>query len=291
MTLVSAFTRLQTGFNAARSVARSIHQVRYRSALVTGGSKGLGEAIVRRLLSEEGYSHITIADVDEVSGRRLVLEFPSKLQFIRTDVSKPEDVANAVEQAATFSDEGVLHALVNNAGVVGPQQTYAEYDLDEWHRVLNINLNGVFYGLKYGLAHMVSKAAEMGANGEDPNFAIVNLSSTAGFRGLPLLGAYTASKWAVRGMTQAAGVEYAQHKIRVNAIAPTSTETTMISQFIAMSSDPEEVRNNLTAMNALPGLTQPQDVADACAFLLSRNAKYITGHTLPVDAGALSRLV
>ena len=279
-------------FYSAMAVLSTLHslsrqfrgtQVRHRSALITGGAKGLGEAIARRLVKH--YSQVTVADVDETSGRRLEEEFVN-LRFVHADVSKPQDVANAVEVAANFGG-GMLHSLVNNAGVVGAYATYADYELDEWHRVLNVNLNGVFYGLKYGLAHMVEKAKHAE---DDPNFAIVNLCSTAGCRGVPHLGAYTAAKWAIRGMTQAAAVEYGPYKVRINAIAPTAIETPLTRQFVQSSPDPDETRVLLTKNNALPGFPQPEDVAGACAFLLSKDARYITGHTLPVDAGVLSRL-
>ncbi len=264
-------------------------QLRYRSVLVTGGANGIGEAIARRLLRDGDFTHITIADVDKDAGQRLQIEFPNNLRFVYADVSNPDDVANAVEVAATFDEVRMLHAIVNNAGVLGPSQEYADYDIEEWKRVLDINLNGVFYGLKFGLAQMMSQIPNLDP-GDDPNFAIVNISSTAGSRGTAQIGPYTASKWAVNGMTQAAAVEYAPHRIRVNAIAPTSTETVLINNFIASSPDPIATQKQVTAMNALPGLQKPDDVAGPCSFLLSRDAKFITGHILPVDGGALAKL-
>jgi len=177
-----------------------------------------------------------------------------------------------VEQAAKLDYDGVLHALFNNAGVVGLQQSYIDHDIEEWHRVLNIDLNGVLYGLKYGLAQMVKQAEKNAAQeSDDPNFAMVNRASTAAFRGLPNIGPYTATKWAVRGMIMPAAMENAQYKIRVNAIAPTDTETDMIRQFVASSPDPEKVLEVMQAMNALPGFPQPVDMAAVCAFLLNRS--------------------
>ena len=156
-----------------------------------------------------------------------------------------------------------------------------DYDVKEWKNVIDVNLNGTFYSMKFALAQMAKQST---------GGSVVNLSSTAGFRGMANLGPYTASKWAVRGMTQMAAAEYAQMNIRVNAIAPTTCETPMVANVIAGAADPALMAEMSTAMNAQPGLVQPSDVAASAAFLLSEEARYITGHTLSVDAGALSRM-
>ncbi len=267
------------------------HVRRLRSVLVTGGANGIGEAIARRLLRDGAFTHVTIADVDQAAGQKLQMEFPNNLRFVYADVSNPEDVANAVEVAAAFDEDHMLHAVVNNAGVLGPLQNFAEYDIDEWKRVLDTNLNGVFYGLKYGLAQMMAQIPKLDPPDQDPNFAIVNVSSTAGSRGSVNIGPYTASKFAINGMTLAAAVEFAPHRIRVNAIAPTTTETSMVRQMIDSSPDPVLTRDNCLAMNALPGFPQPEDVAGSCCFLLSQDARFITGHILSVDGGALAKLL
>lgn len=245
-----------------------------KSALVTGGAGGLGEAICRRLASD-GYK-VVVCDVAD-GGKALADELGG--HFVRCDVSDPAAVKAAV--AETVSVYGGLDAMVNNAGVVGSQLPIGDYDLEEWHRVMNINMNGTFYGMRYGLAQMAL---------QETGGSMVNMSSVAGFRGLPNLAPYTASKSAVRGLTQMAAVEYSNKKIRVNAIAPTACETPMVAAFIAGAKDPEMAQHKVTDMNALPGFVQPSDVAAAAAFLLSEDARFITGHTLPVDAGALSRM-
>mmetsp|Transcript_8946 Transcript_8946/g.13886 ORF Transcript_8946/g.13886 Transcript_8946/m.13886 type:complete len:139 (+) Transcript_8946:404-820(+) len=117
-----------------------------------------------------------------------------------------------------------------------------------------------------------------------------NLPSTTGFRGFENLGPYTPSNFAGRGMKHAAPVEYASKNIRVNAIDPTSVETPIGKAFLESMPDKELTKAVVTASNALPGLPQPCEVVSACFFLLSYEARYITGHTLPVDAGALSRI-
>ena len=245
-----------------------------RNALVTGGAQGLGEAICRRL-SRDGDWHVTVLDVNEKNGLQLAKEINGT--FRKVDVTDPAQVEDAIGQ--TVHDRGSLDAVVANAGVVGQQLPLGDYDLDEWKRVLDVNLNGVFYTLKYALAQMAK---------QETGGSIISLCSTAGFRGISTLGPYTASKWAIRGLIEVAAVEYAQKNIRVNAIAPTSCETQMVKDF--MASLPASMADKITAMNALPGYVQPEDVANAAAFLLSDEARYITGHALPVDAGALCRL-
>mmetsp|Transcript_14594 Transcript_14594/g.25714 ORF Transcript_14594/g.25714 Transcript_14594/m.25714 type:complete len:276 (+) Transcript_14594:70-897(+) len=246
-----------------------------KSVLVTGGASGIGEAICRHL-SKDGYA-VFIADINSVAGEGLAKELAGST-FLEVDVTVPEQVEGAVLRIA--KEHGALDGLVNNAGVVGPQAPFGDYDLDEWKRVLDVNLNGTFYGLKYGLTQMAKQG----------NGSIVNMSSTAGFRGICNLGPYTASKFAARGLTQAAAVEYGGKNIRVNSVAPAACETEMVNSFIGSSPNPDAMRDLITANYAMDGFVQPGDVAAAVAFLLSNDARFITGHTIPVDAGALSRI-
>lgn len=244
-----------------------------RSALVTGGANGLGRAISKKL-SHDGYN-VAICDI-AAEGEQLSKDIGG--MYIRTDVTQPKQLEEAVAQVVQAY--GRLDAVVNNAGVVGEQLPLGEYDLEEWKRVTDINLNGAFFVLRFSLAQMVKQPT---------GGSIVNISSTAGFRGFCNLSPYTAAKWAIRGLTQQAAVEYCEKNIRVNAVAPTTCETPLVAGFINNHADPAFMQETITSMNALPGFVQPSDVANAVAFLLSDDARYITGHTIPVDAGALSR--
>lgn len=246
-----------------------------RSALVTGGAQGLGEAISRRL-ARDGYS-VFVADIDADLGGALADEIGGA--FVQCDVRDAQSVDSAVQ--TVVQSVGSLDALVTSAGVVGPLVPTAEYDIEQWQKVVDVNLNGTFYSLKYALAQMVK---------QQTGGSVVTLSSTAGFRGMVGLGPYTASKWAVRGMTQTAAAEYAQMNIRVNGIAPTTTETPMVANHIASAADPAEMEKLTTSMNAQPGMVQPEDIAASAAFLLSEEARFITGTMLPVDAGTLTRM-
>lgn len=246
-----------------------------RSALVTGGALGLGEAICRRL-ADDGYS-VFVADVDETAGTEVADAIGGT--FLSCNVCNPNEVNEAVQNVVNSA--GSLDALVTSAGIVGSQVPMGDYDIEEWQKVLNVNLNGLFYSMKFGLTQMAKQST---------GGSIVNISSIAGYRGIMNLSPYTASKWAVRGMTQSAATEYGYMNIRVNAIAPTGCETPMVKGFIDGADDPVYMADQLTSQNAQPGFPQPSDVADVTAFLLSDEARYITGHTLNVDAGSLSRI-
>lgn len=252
--------------------------MRHKSVLVTGGAQGLGEGICRRL-ADDGYQ-VTAADVQVEAGQKLAADIQG--QFIKCDVRVPDQVESAIQ--SVVAKHGTLDALVNNAGVIGgagSQRYYGDLDIDVWKNVFDVNVNGTFYGLKYGLSQMVK---------QESGGVIVNISSIAGFRGILHLGAYIPTKFAVRGMTHAAAVEYGNRNIRVNAIAPTAVETPLVKGFMDNVPDREIAEKLVTASNAQPGVPQPSDIAGACSFLVSEDARYITGVTLPVDAGSLSRL-
>lgn len=246
------------------------------TALVTGGAQGLGKAICRRL-ARDGHWSVVVVDINEEKGSQIAREIQGS--FIKCDVTDPKQMEAAI--ARTVEDRGSLDGVVVNAGIVGEQKPLGEYDLEQWKNTIDVNLNGAFYTLKYALAQMAT---------QDSGGSIVSLSSTAGFRGITNLAPYTASKFAIRGLTEMAAVEYGGRGIRVNAVAPTGCETTMVKNWVASSPDPEAMAHVVTDMNALPGFVQPSDVGNAVAFLLSGEARYITGHTLPVDAGALCRV-
>lgn len=235
----------------------------------------MGAAIAQRL-AQDGY-RLTICDVAQEKGEAVARSIGGA--FLQADVSKASDVQAVV--ADVVKAHGRLDAFVNNAGVVPAQKPLGDFDIEEWHRVVNVNLHGAFYGLKFALAQMVQ---------QPEGGSIVNVGSIAGFRGLCNLSPYTASKFALRGLTQQAAVEYGEKNIRVNAVAPTGCETDMVAEFIRSSKDPEWMLGQVCAKNAQPGLVQPSDVASAVAFLLSEEARFITGHTLPVDAGSLCRM-
>lgn len=248
-----------------------------RGALVTGGSQGLGAAISRRL-AQDGF-HVTIFDLESTTQNAESLAAEIGGSFFAGSVADPEAVKAAV--TSVVDKCGSLDALVNNAGITGSRKPIGEYDLNDWGNVIDVNLSGTFYCLKFALAQMSQ---------QESGGAIVNMSSIAGYRGKTNLAPYVASKFAIRGLTQAAAVEYATKNIRVNCVAPTFVEVEKMTNYIEASEDPESVRAMFNVSNALAGTVMPSDVGAAVSFLLSDEARFITGHCLPVDAGALSRI-
>lgn len=262
--------RNQTPFTL-RNKAIKYYSRMPKSVIVTGGSQGLGEAISRRLASD-GFK-VTIFDLEATSSKGESVASEIGGAFFAGSVTDPEAVKAAV--ASVVEKCGSLDALVNNAGITGAHQLIADFDLDAWNNCIDVNLNGTFYFLKFALAQMSDQPS---------GGAVVNMSSLAGFRGESKLSPYVASKFAIRGLTQAAAVEYANKNIRVNCVAPTFVKVAKMDIL------PQKTLEQFSATNALPGVVQPNDVAGAVSFLLSIDARFITGHCLPVDAGALSRL-
>lgn len=242
--------------------------------LITGGASGLGKATAERF-DKEG-AKIVIADIQVEEGEK-VAEALNEAIFIETDVTKHEAVKHAVNK--TVEKYGSLDILFNNAGIDGEQKPTAESTLENWEKVRSIDLDGAFYCLKYGLDQMKEQGSGV----------IINTSSTAGLVGFENIPPYTASKGALVQLTKSCAMEYAEHGIRVNAIAPSVVKTALVEHFIENSENPEATAEEFNSINPMPGWIQPEDVAAAVAFLASDEARYITGHTLPIDGGYVSQ--
>ncbi|ETR76567.1 3-alpha-hydroxysteroid dehydrogenase [Afipia sp. P52-10] len=233
-------------------------------AIVSGGARGMGAAEAR-LLVKSGAT-VIVGDILENEGRALQAELGEACVFTRLDVTVEADWKRAVELAVS---RGKLTGLINNAGVF-QSRTLLETDLATFENVVRINQIGTFLGMQ-------AVVPAMAANGGG---SIVNVSSTAGLRGLPGAMAYTASKWAVRGMSKAAARELGRHNIRVNSIHPGPIETDMLS-----TRTPEEAEKRLRQV-PLRRMGQPDEVANLAVFLLSSQSAYMTGAELAIDGGA-----
>ena len=239
-------------------------------AYVTGGASGLGEATARRF-ADEG-AKVVIADIDEEGAKSVAGSLPDAIAQ-RVDTSDAASVEASI--AAAVQHYGRIDIVFNNAGISGEQLLIHEMSVDNWKRVRSINGDGVFHVLKYSIAAMLQSGGGV----------IVNTSSTNGLIGIPNIAPYTFTKWGVVGLTKSVAIEYARHGIRVNAVAPTVVRTTLVEKFIEEAADPEEMAQRMENFNPMPGMPTPEDVAAAVAFLASDEARFITGHVIPIDGG------
>lgn len=241
-------------------------------AIVTGGGSGIGAAVARQLGEEK--AEVVVADLDADAARAIAAEIRShggKARDYAVDVADPAAVEELVQ--FTVGKCGGLDLAVNNAGIAGVRKATADYPLDDWHSLMNVNLNGVFYCMKYEIAAMQQRGAG----------AIVNMSSVLGSVAMRTAPAYTAAKHGVVGLTKAAALEYARSGIRVNAVGPGWIDTPLLSEQLD-----RELRL-MTALQPMGRCGKPEEVAALVCFLLSDQASFITGSYHLVD-GAYSAL-
>lgn len=237
-------------------------------ALVTGAARGMGAAIARRLVAEG--ARVLLGDVRADEGGAVADDLGGSARFRRQDVTSEQDWEEAV--AAAESAFGRLDAVVNNAGML-QMAAVTDLTVEDWERIVRVNQRGVFLGMKHG----VPALRRAGAG------AIVNISSVEGLGGGPLLTGYTATKFAVRGMTKAAALELGGDGIRVNSVHPGAIDTAMIRE---QTGGNEAAERFMSGQTALDRMGRPEEVAAAVAFLVSDDASYMTGSELVVDGGA-----
>ena len=247
-------------------------------AIVTGAGRGIGRAIAR-LFAAEGAAVVvaarTIAEGEETVA--LIEGTGGNARFISTDVSQDAEVRALA--AETIRAHGRLDALVNNAGVGGPGKPLAETSEVEWDRVIDTNLKGCYLGMRYAIPHL--RAAGGGA--------IVNLSSVLAEQTLPGCTAYTASKAAIIGLTKATALEVGRDRIRVNCILPGSTDTPMMWDGLA-EAERLEIEPQVASAAPLGKVGQPEEIARVALFLVSEASSFMTGASLLVDGGLLTRI-
>ncbi len=235
-----------------------------RVYLISGGSRGLGEAQARQIVAEGG--KVVIGDVLAEEGRKLAAELGEACMFQSLDVTSETHWDQAVALCEMI---GKLHGLVNNAGVFAPLGLM-ETDVAQFERHMRINQLGTFLGMR-----AVTPALERTGSG-----SIVNISSAAGLRARPSTFAYTGTKWAVRGMTKAAALELAGRSIRVNSVHPGPVDTDMLKV-----RGSEEFLRNLERI-PMKRMGAKEEIARVVLFLLSDDSSYMTGSELAVDGGA-----
>lgn len=237
-------------------------------ALITGGARGQGAAAVRRFVAEG--ARVMIADIADDEGKRLADELGDAAVYRHLDVSSERDWTETVDDVAY--QFGELTVLVNNAGILH-FSPLAETTLEDYERVIRINQIGAFLGMR----SVVGLMTEAGGG------SIVNLSSVEGIGGMPLVVAYTASKFAIRGMTKVAALELGSKGIRVNSVHPGMINTRMVQD----AAGGAEVDLSVAAERLpLARAGQPEEIADVVVFLGSDESSYCTGGEFVADGGA-----
>ncbi|MFE6053555.1 glucose 1-dehydrogenase [Kitasatospora sp. NPDC056446] len=235
-----------------------------KTVVITGGARGLGAEAAR--LAVAAGAAVVVTDVLEEDGRATAAALGERARFVRHDVTSEEDWQRVVDFAV--AEFGAVHGLVNNAGI-STGTLLAEESVEHFRRVLDINLTGVFIGMKTVVPAM--RAAGGGS--------IVNISSAAGLMGLALTAGYGASKWGVRGLSKIGAVELGTERIRVNSVHPGMTYTPMTASVGILPGEGNYPNTPMARVGEAP------EIATAVVYLLSDDASYVTGAELAVDGG------
>lgn len=251
-------------------------------AIVTGAAGGLGFAVAKELLNQGAGVALVDQSAEglEKVKDKIQCEIPgAEALYLTANVASEEDVRGFIKKTADHF--GGIDYLHNNAGMKGPRKKITEYDSDDFNRVLDVNMYGVFFGMRYVLPVMKS-----GGGG-----SIVNTTSVYGLLGSRYQAGYIASKHAVSGLSKTAAAEFMPYGINVNAIAPVGIRTRMLTETLASMNpeNPEKALEVFTKNNPSQRISKPEEIAGIVSFLFSTHARYINGQIITIDGGTSSQ--
>ncbi|MVM32402.1 glucose 1-dehydrogenase [Spirosoma sp. HMF4905] len=269
-------------------------------AFITGAGSGIGR--VTALAFAKAGASIVVAEINESNGRETVEQIQQQggnAIFISCDVADSEQIEKAVQQ--TVNVFGRLDIGINNAGIGGKFGRLLDQTKQDFNQIMAINVGGVFYGMQAQIRQMLTQK-EKGHSTEDHSIGnhpgrsnlagghpaqgkIVNVSSIAGVRGMPMGAPYSASKHAVIGLTKTAALEYVRHNIRINAVCPVYTHSPMVDELISTAPGMEERMRRMVPMGRFG---QPEEVAQAILWLCSDENSFVTGQAIQIDGGLMA---
>ncbi len=240
-------------------------------ALITGATAGIG-GITALLLAERGVK-VALSGRRKELGRKLVDDIKAKggeAEFFESSVDDERQVRELVH--AVVAKYGALDMAVNNAGISNETKALAESNTDNFQAMLRTNVMGVYLCMKYEIGQMLRNGGG----------AIVNLASIAGLNGIPWSGPYASTKHAVVGLTKSAALDYANQKVRINAVAPGAIKTDIIVNSIRQGTYDEKM---IRQMHPMDRMGNPEEIGYGIRWLLSEEASFVTGHVLNIDGG------
>ncbi len=240
--------------------------------IITGAGSGIGAATAK-LFGTHG-AVVVVSDINLGAAQKIVDEIKKeggKASAIKTDVTKFEEVESLI--GAAVKEYGRLDVMVNNAGIGGKHQNKtAEHTHDDWHNVIAVNQTGVFYCMQVALQQMTKQGYG----------TIVNVASLAGLKASGNNLSYSASKFAVVGMTKSAALEYGHKNIRINAVCPGYTHSALLDQLLSAREDMADLLKRYIPMRRFG---EADEIAEAIVWLAGENSKFVTGQTLTIDGG------
>ncbi len=243
-----------------------------KTVIITGAASGIGKAAAQ-LFAAKG-ANVVISDVNKLEGEKLAEEISiagGKASFFKTDVS----VAAEMEALVNFAVKtyGKLDVAVNNAGIGGEQNPIVDMSLEGWEKIISVNLNSVFYGMKYQIGAMLKNGGG----------SIVNISSILGAVGFAGSAGYSAAKHGVIGLTQTAALEYSAQNIRANAVGPGFIDTPLLNALDV------QMKSQLVALHPIGRLGKSEEVAELILWLASDKSSFVSGSYYPIDGGYLAK--